>query len=190
MEHPVFDSAREKMKLFIRQIEKSQETFENSLYTCFKCGSNNIFYVAKQVRSAVFNECHDCHNKWRDGWYSLCNRYLIKIFIVGVARRLRHLYASHRTFLGFNDNVNWVLFGSGKNQAPHTRFRNWNPRGNSFCMYRHACFDFFKKSLVTTSSPSVSTSFSSWIILRSALAFGYQTNMALDCLLKFFGMAI
>ena len=52
MEHPVFDSAREKMKLFIRQIEKSQETFENSLYTCFKCGSNNIFYVAKQVRSA------------------------------------------------------------------------------------------------------------------------------------------
>ena len=52
MEHPVFDSARENMKLFIRQIEKSQETFENSLYTCFKCCSNNIFSVAKQVRSA------------------------------------------------------------------------------------------------------------------------------------------
>ena len=71
-EHPVFDLAREKMKLFIRQLEKSQEAFENSLYICFKCGSNNIFSVSKQVRSTdertfVFNECRDCHNKWRDG---------------------------------------------------------------------------------------------------------------------------
>ena len=71
-EHPVFGSAREKMKRFIRQIQKSQEAFENSLYTFFKCGSNNIFSVAKQVGSAdegtsVFNECHDCHNKWRNG---------------------------------------------------------------------------------------------------------------------------
>ena len=71
-EHPVFDSAREKMKVFIRKIEQSQEAFENSLYTCFKCGSNNIFSVTKQVRSAdegtfVFNECRECHNKWRDG---------------------------------------------------------------------------------------------------------------------------
>ena len=32
-EHPVLDSAREKMKRFIRQLEKSQETLENSLYT-------------------------------------------------------------------------------------------------------------------------------------------------------------
>ena len=68
-EHPVFDSTREKMK---RQLEKSQETLENSLYTCFKCGSNNVFSVAKQARSAeegisVFNECIDCQNKWRDG---------------------------------------------------------------------------------------------------------------------------
>ena len=30
-EHPVFDSAREKMKRFIRHIEKSQKSFENSL---------------------------------------------------------------------------------------------------------------------------------------------------------------
>ena len=30
-EHPVFDSPREKMKRFIRQLEKSQEAFENSL---------------------------------------------------------------------------------------------------------------------------------------------------------------
>ena len=71
-EHPVFDSGRENMKRFIRQLEKSQETLENSLYTCFKCGSNNIFSIGKQVRSAdegisVFCECHDCHNKWRDG---------------------------------------------------------------------------------------------------------------------------
>ena len=71
-EHPVFDSAREKMKRFMRQLEKSQEAFSNSLYICFKCGSNNIFSVAKQVRSAdegtsVFHECRDCHNNWRDG---------------------------------------------------------------------------------------------------------------------------
>ena len=71
-QHPVFDLAREKMKRFIRQLEKPQEALENSLYTCFLCGSNNVFSVAKQVRSAdegisIFNECHDCHNKWRDG---------------------------------------------------------------------------------------------------------------------------
>ena len=70
-EHPVFDSAREKMKRFIRQHEKSQEAFENSLYTCFKCGGSKIFSIAKQVNSAdeettVFNECRDCNNKWRD----------------------------------------------------------------------------------------------------------------------------
>ena len=46
-EHPVFDSAREKMKCFIRQFEKSQETFEKPLYICFKCGSNNVFSIAK-----------------------------------------------------------------------------------------------------------------------------------------------
>ena len=68
-EHPGFDSVREKMK---RQLEKLQETIQNSLYSCFKCGSNNAFSVAKQVRSAdegtsVFNECSDCHNKKRDG---------------------------------------------------------------------------------------------------------------------------
>ena len=70
-EHPVFDSAREKMKLFKKQLEKSQEGLENSLYTCFKRGSNDVYSTAKQVRSAdegtsVFNECRDCHNKWRD----------------------------------------------------------------------------------------------------------------------------
>ena len=71
-ENPVFDSAREKMKPFMRKLEKSQEAFSNSLYTCFKYESSNLFSVAKQVRSAdegtsVFNECRDCHNKWSDG---------------------------------------------------------------------------------------------------------------------------
>ena len=51
-EHPVFDSAREKLKRVIRQLEKEQEALENSLYTCFKCGSNKIFSIAKQVRCA------------------------------------------------------------------------------------------------------------------------------------------
>ena len=69
--HPVFDSARERVKCVIRQLEKPQETFEGSLHTCFKCGSNKIFSIAKQVRSAdegttVFNKCRDCHNKWRE----------------------------------------------------------------------------------------------------------------------------
>ena len=71
-EHPVFDSAREKVLSFIRQLEKPQETFESSLYTWFKCGNNKIFSIAKQVMSAdkgtsVFNKCRECHNKWRDG---------------------------------------------------------------------------------------------------------------------------
>ena len=70
--HPIFDSVREKMKRAMEELEKSQEALENSLYTCFKCGSNNIFSVAKEVRSAdkgtsVFSECRNCHNKWRDG---------------------------------------------------------------------------------------------------------------------------
>ena len=70
-EHPVFDLSKEKIKRVIRQLKKPQETFENSLYICFKCGSNNVFSIAKQVRSAdegtsVFNQCRDCHNKWRD----------------------------------------------------------------------------------------------------------------------------
>ena len=50
------------MKRFIRHLEKSEKVLEKLLYTCFKYGSNNVFSVAKQVRSAdegtsVFNEC-------------------------------------------------------------------------------------------------------------------------------------
>ena len=71
-EHPIFDLAREKVKCAMEQLEKSQEAFENLLHICFKCGSRNIFSVAKRFRSAdegtsVFNECHECRNKWRDG---------------------------------------------------------------------------------------------------------------------------
>ena len=71
-EHLVLDSAREKVERVIRQLEKSQQVLENLLWTCFKCGGNNIFFVTKQIRSAdegtsVFNECRDSHNKWRDG---------------------------------------------------------------------------------------------------------------------------
>ena len=71
-EHPVFDSVREKLKRGIRQFEKPQEALEESLYTCFKCESNMIFSLVKQVRPAdegttVFSKCPDCHNKWRDG---------------------------------------------------------------------------------------------------------------------------
>ena len=70
------------MKRFIRQLEKLQEALENSLYTCFKCGNKNMFSVAKQARSAdegtsVFNECLDCHNKWRDGRYPSYNKLAI-----------------------------------------------------------------------------------------------------------------
>ena len=70
-ENLVFDSAREKVKRVIRQLEKPPEAPQNSLYTCFKCGSK-IISIAKQVGSAdegttEFSECCDCHNKWRDG---------------------------------------------------------------------------------------------------------------------------
>ena len=80
-EHPDFDSARERIKCVIRQLEKPQETFENSLYICFKCGKNKIFSIAKQVGSAdegtsvlsicikhlYSTECRDCHNTWGGG---------------------------------------------------------------------------------------------------------------------------
>ena len=71
-EHSVFDSARGKVNRVIRQLKKSQEAVENSLYTCFRYGGNNVFSIAKQVRSAdegtsAFNECCQCRNKWRDG---------------------------------------------------------------------------------------------------------------------------
>ena len=39
--------------VFIRQLEKPQETFEISLCTCFKCGRNNVFSFTKQVKSAM-----------------------------------------------------------------------------------------------------------------------------------------
>ena len=69
--HPIFNSAGEKVKRAMKQLKKPQQAFSNSLCTCFKCGGNKIFSIAKQVRSAdegttVFSECRDGHNKWRD----------------------------------------------------------------------------------------------------------------------------
>ena len=75
-EHPVFDSAREMMKRFIRQLEKSQEALKNSLYTCFSCGSNNVFslqnrsdllmkerlYSMSVVIVTINGGMHDTHN--------------------------------------------------------------------------------------------------------------------------------
>ena len=46
-EHPVFDSATKKVNHIMGKLEKSQEPLENSLYTCFKCGSNNVFSIKK-----------------------------------------------------------------------------------------------------------------------------------------------
>ena len=46
-EHPVFDSSK-------RQLQKPQKTFENSLYTCFKCVSNKVFLL--QNRSSLLTK--------------------------------------------------------------------------------------------------------------------------------------
>ena len=65
-EYPISYSCRERVKFVARLQEKPAQTFSDSMYTCFICGSNNVFSVVKQVRSAdegktVFNECRDCH---------------------------------------------------------------------------------------------------------------------------------
>ena len=90
-EHYVFDSAKVKMESFMRQLEKSQEPPENWLYTCFRCGSNKIFSIVKQVTSAdertsVFNECRDCPNKCGDGLYSPCDKSPITSCALGFLR--------------------------------------------------------------------------------------------------------
>ena len=46
-------------------------------------------------------------------------------------------------------------------------------------IYRHACLDFLKIPLTTINSSSVNTSFSSCIVLRSALFFGYHAKNGL-----------
>ena len=43
-----------------------------------KMWEQQYIFCCKTVRSAdegtsVFNECRDCHNKWRNGWYTLCD---------------------------------------------------------------------------------------------------------------------
>ena len=162
--HSIYDSAREKVTRAVEQLEKPRQAFSNSLYTCFKCGSNNVFSVARQVRSAdegtsVFNECREFHNKWRDGWYLLCDKFAITNHKGGVPKQGHLSFQSHRTFWtpwDMKDNLKWVYLAHLK-KPPHIWFSNLNLRGNSFCMYKHAYFDFFKKSLVTTNSSSVST---------------------------------
>ena len=49
--------------------------------------------------------------------------------------------------------------------------------------YEYACFNFFNWPLATTNSSSVSTLLLPCIIFRSTLSFGYQTKIALACLL-------
>ena len=73
--------------------------------------------------------------------------------------------------------------------SPHVWFSTLNPRGCSFRMYKHACFDVLKKPLAITNSSTVNTLFLSCNILRSAISFGCDANMALACLPKFFVMA-
>ena len=68
---------------------------------------------------------------------------------------------------------------------PRIWFSSLNPRRYPFRIYKHACFDFFKNSLATVNSLSVNTSFSLCIILKSILAFGYQSKMALVFSLNF-----
>ena len=55
-QHPVFDSAKEKVKRVIRQLEKPQEAPENSLNTCFKCGRNKMFFPSKNRSSLLMRE--------------------------------------------------------------------------------------------------------------------------------------
>ena len=71
--------------------------------------------------------------------------------------------------------------------ATYTRSSTLNPR--SFGMYKHTSFDNFKMSPTMNHLTSVSALFSSYTILRFSLSFGYQTNMALACLLNVFGIA-
>ena len=61
-----------------------------------------------------------------------------------------------------------------------------NPRGYSFRIYKYAYFNFFNCPLAMTNSSSVNTLFLLCTILGSTLSFGYQTKIALACLLNFF----
>ena len=69
----VFDSAKKRVSEVLDLMERPNiPSSEQTLYMCYKCGSENISSIAKQVRSSdegtsVFNSCNDCRNKWRDG---------------------------------------------------------------------------------------------------------------------------
>ena len=51
-------------------------------------------------------------------------------------------------------------------------------------MSKHTCFEFVINYLTMNNSSSVSTLFSSCIIGRSVLAFRYQNDIALACVLR------
>ena len=70
--NPIFDEAREKTKKMFNMMSTPIISHQQSLYSCHKCGSQDILSLSKQVRScdegtSVFNRCNKCQNKWRDG---------------------------------------------------------------------------------------------------------------------------
>ena len=72
-DHLVFDSAKKKGEMCNKSTWKTTRKIWKLVVRCFKCGSNNVFSIANQVRSAdegtsAFNECREFHNKWWDGW--------------------------------------------------------------------------------------------------------------------------
>ena len=69
-EHPVFDSARERIKRV--KLKKHKKHLKIRCIHVLSVEVSMYFSVAKQVRfadegSSVFNKCRDSHNKWRDG---------------------------------------------------------------------------------------------------------------------------
>ena len=117
-EHPAFDLAKEKMKHFIRHFEKSQEDLENLLYTCFKCGSNNIFSVAKQVRSAERERLYLMSvvivtiNGWMDDTHYATN--FKSNFHGRCSQTTTPSISILLDILGYDVSVKGVLFGSLK----------------------------------------------------------------------------
>ena len=155
----------------MRQLEKPQKP----LKTRCTCISNEAaIYFLLQNRLALLVREHLCS---------------MSVVIVTINRGMDDDNSMRQSS---NQNVNNQIdyiryFKIWRQHSLHMWFSNLNTRGNSFCIYRYTCFDFFKKSLATTDSLFISTSFSSCIILRSILAFRYQTKIALVYSLSFFG---
>ena len=138
-EHPAFDSARERIKCV--KLKKHKKTFENSLYSCFKCESNNVFFCCKTGQVC-----------W---WRNIC---------------IQQVSWLSQQMEGLVTMLSESCLAYLKKWSPHVQFSTLNPRGFSFRIYKIACVDLLKKSLTMTNSSSVSTLFSSCTILRSALS--------------------